>query len=111
MNVLTVELTRPRRHSWLQWAPNAHHIYPVGCKHVWCLTRTSRPHNTSALSMPETTGASPESAHLAVLPAKRCPRCRSDSVVWLVQMRAHDREHDWYRCRECGDEFAIDRAS
>ena len=41
--------------------------------------------------------------------AKRCPRCHGDSVVWLTQMRSLDQEHDWYRCKQCGDEFPIDR--
>jgi DNA-directed RNA polymerase subunit M/transcription elongation factor TFIIS len=41
---------------------------------------------------------------------KRCPECRSDSLVWLTQMRALDQDRDWYRCKACGNEFSIDRA-
>lgn len=51
-----------------------------------------------------------ESTHRAKFnEVKRCPRCQSDSLVWLAQMRPFDREHDWYRCKGCGDEFVIER--
>ena len=40
---------------------------------------------------------------------KRCPECHSESLVWMTQMRAFDQEHDWYRCKTCGNEFALDR--
>jgi DNA-directed RNA polymerase subunit M/transcription elongation factor TFIIS len=41
--------------------------------------------------------------------SKACPRCHSDVIVWLAQMRRIDQERDWYRCKKCGEEFAIDR--
>jgi hypothetical protein len=42
-------------------------------------------------------------------PVKRCPRCHHEFLVWLTQMRPLDPDHDWYRCKGCGDEFAIER--
>ena len=42
-------------------------------------------------------------------PLKICPHCHSDVVVWLVQMRNIDDSRDYYRCRECGYEFTLNR--
>jgi DNA-directed RNA polymerase subunit M/transcription elongation factor TFIIS len=42
-------------------------------------------------------------------PLKICPQCHSEIVVWLVQMRNIDDSRDYYRCRECGDEFTVNR--
>ena len=56
------------------------------------------------------TDAPQESTHRTVFSqTKRCPQCRSEWLVWLTQMRAYDEAHDWYRCKECGNEFAVDR--
>jgi hypothetical protein len=30
-------------------------------------------------------------------------------IVWLVQMRQHDESRDYYRCKECGNEFTLER--
>ena len=42
-------------------------------------------------------------------PLKVCPHCRSEIVVWLVQMRNIDDSRDYYRCRECEYEFTVNR--
>lgn len=42
-------------------------------------------------------------------PLKTCPDCHSEVIVWLVQMRQHDESRDYYRCKECGNEFALER--
>lgn len=51
----------------------------------------------------------PRSVPLNYVPSKVCPRCHSDVIVWLAQMRRIDQERDWYRCKQCGEEFAISR--
>ena len=42
-------------------------------------------------------------------PSKVCPQCRSEIVVWLVQMRNIDDSRDYYRCKECAYEFTVNR--
>jgi hypothetical protein len=56
------------------------------------------------------TDAPHQSTHRTMFtPVKRCPRCHHEFLVWLTQMRPLDPDHDWYRCKGCGDEFAIER--
>jgi len=41
--------------------------------------------------------------------SKTCPDCHSEMIVWLAQMRQQDESRDYYRCKECGNEFTLDR--
>jgi DNA-directed RNA polymerase subunit M/transcription elongation factor TFIIS len=54
---------------------------------------------------------SPHSQHVSDTryQPKRCPDCHSELIVWLVQMRQHDDSRDYYRCKECGNEFTLAR--
>jgi DNA-directed RNA polymerase subunit M/transcription elongation factor TFIIS len=40
---------------------------------------------------------------------KVCSECGGSDLVWLVQLRRVDANHDWYRCRNCGHESAFRR--
>ena len=61
---------------------------------------------TGSTAMAGITDAPQQSTHRTTFTqAKRCPHCHS---VWLTQLFAGG-EHNWYRCQQCGDTFAIDR--